>query len=193
MFRSGDAVAVREIWQGRVWKARPYVVVHDRPDQIALYLPQGSPTKVPPGSGIPRDEWTLEDGEFRHEALRLTRPGAAHSVLLFWDGGGFVGWYVNFERPLTRSHVGFDYLDLGLDLRVRPDRSVEVLDEDEFEEAQRIGVISPEEAASVWEEAERVRAAIERWDSPFRDGWETWRPDPTWDVPALPDGWDLVS
>jgi len=91
-------------------KPRPYIVVHDRPDQIALDMPQGSPTKTPPGSGIPRDEWTLEDGEFRHEALRLTHPGAAHAVLLFWDAGGFVGWYVNFERPLTRSHVGFDYL-----------------------------------------------------------------------------------
>lgn len=192
MFRNGDAVAVREIWKGRVWKARPYIVVHDRPDQIALYLPQGSPTKTPPGSGIPRDEWTLEDGEFRHEALRLTHPGAAHSVLL-WDADGFVGWYVNFERPLTRSHVGFDYLDLELDLRVRPDRRVEVLDEDEFDEAQRLGVISPEEAASVWGEADRVRGAIARWDSPFRDGWETWRPHPAWTAaPSLPEGWDRV-
>jgi hypothetical protein len=191
MFRSGAVVAVREIWKGRVWKARPYLVVHDRLDQLALYLPKGAPTKIPAGSGIPHDEWTLEDGEFRHDALRLTQPGAAHSVLLFWDGG-FVGWYVNFERPLTRSRIGFDYLDLELDVRVRPDRSVEVLDEDEFEEAQRLGVISAEEAASVCAEAERVIAAIERWESPFRDGWETWQPDPAWTTPTLPEGWDRV-
>lgn len=192
MFRSGDAVAVREIWKGRVWKARACTVVHDRVDQLALYLPQGAPTKIPTGSGIPRDDWALEDGVFAHDALRLARPGAAHSVLLFWDAGRFVGWYVNFERPLTPSRVGFDYLDLELDLRVRLDRSVEVLDEDEFAEAQRLGVISRAEAASVREEAERMLEAIERWDSPFRDGWETWRPDPAWAIPALPDGWDLV-
>jgi len=192
MFRSGDPVAVREIWKGRVWKARACVVVHDRADQLALYLPQGAPTKIPTGSGIPRDEWTLEDGEFAHDALRLARPGAAHSVLLFWDSGRFVGWYVNFERPLTRSQVGFDYLDQELDLRVRPDRSVEVLDEDEFEVAQRLSVISPAEAASVRDEAERAIEAIERWEPPFCDGWETWRPDPAWAIPFLPEGWDRV-
>jgi hypothetical protein len=193
MFSSGQVVAVREIWKNRVWKARPYLVVHDLPDQLALFLPQGAPTKIPPGPGIPRDEWTLEDGHFRHDALRLTRPGAAHSVLLFWDESGFVGWYVNFERPLTRSDIGFDYLDLELDLRVHPDRSVEVLDEDEFEEAQHLGVITNEEAESVRAEARRVIDAVERWDSPFRDGWEDWRPDPAWSVPALPAGWDVVE
>lgn len=192
MFRSGEAVVVREIWRGRVWKARPYLVVHDRPEQLALYLPQGAPTKIPDGSGIPRDEWTLHDGQFQHAALRLTRPGAAHSVLLFWDAGSFVGWYVNLERPLTRSRVGFDYLDLELDLRVRPDRTVEVLDEDEFEEARALGVVEPEEAASVRAEAERMIAAIERWEPPFCDGWEDWQPDPAWQIPALPPGWDIV-
>jgi len=192
MFGSGDTVVVREIWKGRVWKARPYLVVHDGPEQLALHLPQGAPTKIPDGSGIPRDEWTLQDGRFRHDALRLTRPGAAHSVLLFWAAGAFVCWYVNFERPLTRSRVGFDYLDLELDLRVRPDRTVEVLDEDEFEEAQSLGVIGPEEAAYVRVEAKRMIASIERWEPPFCDGWEEWRPDPSWEIPSLPVGWDEV-
>jgi hypothetical protein len=192
MWSEGDVVAVREIWRGRVWKARPWIVVHDRPDALALFIPRGTPTMIPPGSGIPRDEWTLEQGQFDRDTLRLTQPGAAHSVLLFWIEDRFEGWYVNFERPLTRSRVGFDYLDLELDLYVRPNRSIEMLDEEEFEEAQRLGVIDADEAAFVLAEAARVRGLVERWESPFRDGWESWRPNASWPIPGLSSGWDLV-
>lgn len=127
----------------------------------------------------------LEDGVFGSDVLRLARPGAPHSVLLFWHDGTFNGWYVNFERPLTCSPLGFDYLDRELDLLVRPDRTTELLDEDEFEQAQRLGVIEADEAAAVLAELERVRGVVERWESPFCDGWETWLPDP--------DGWDVVE
>jgi hypothetical protein len=163
----GEVVVVREVWRGRVWKARPSIVVHDRPDQLALYLPRGTPTKLPPGSGIRHNEWTLEDGVFRSDAPRLTRPGDPYSVLLFWHDGAFNGWYVNFERPLTRAPLGFDYLDRELDLRARPDRTTELLDEDEFEQAQRLGVISTDEAADVPAELARVTCVVERWESPF--------------------------
>jgi uncharacterized protein len=192
-FRPGDTVVLREIWRGSVWKARPWIVVHDRPEQLTFYIPNGTPTKIPPGSGIPRHEWHLEDGVWTRDTLRLTTPSESHSVLLWWEGGTFEGWYVNLERPLTRGALGFDYLDRELDIHVRPDRSWEFLDEDEFEEAQRLGVIEPEEATAVRAEAERVVASIEAWQAPFCDGWESWRPDPRWDVPALPPGWDIVD
>jgi hypothetical protein len=192
-FRRSDVVVLREIWHGRVWKARPWLVVHDRPDQLALYIPEGAPTKIPPGSGIPRDEWHLEDGTWTTEALRLTTPGESHSVLLWWDKGEFTGWYVNLERPLRRTPIGFDYLDRELDIHVRLDHSWEFLDEDEFDEAQRLGVIRAEEAAAVRAEAERVIERIEAWTSPFSDGWEDWRPNPAWSVPALPAKWDVVA
>jgi uncharacterized protein len=192
-FETGEVVALREVWRGRVWKARPWIVVHDRPDQLALYIPKGSPTKIPPGSGIPRDEWELEDGVWERPTLRLTTPGTPHSVLVWWENRRFEGWYVNLERPLERTAIGFDYLDLELDIYVRPDRSWEVLDEDEFEEAQRLGVIAPEEAAAVRAEAARAVRTIEAWDPPFCAGWERWRPDPEWAARALPAGWEVVA
>jgi Protein of unknown function (DUF402) len=175
-----------------VWKARPWIVVADEPEQLRLFIPKGTPTKIPPGSGIPRDEWTLEDGTFLHDALRLTKPGAAHSVLLFWDDGRFEGWYVNLERPLERSPMGFDYLDRELDIHVHPDRSWELLDVDEFEEARRLGVISQDEADEIEAEARRVIDDVEAWKPPFCDGWEQWRPDPGWPIPALPAGWEAT-
>jgi uncharacterized protein len=192
-FRRSDVVVLREIWHARIWKARPWIVVHDQPEQLALYIPKGTPTKIPPGSGIPRDTWYLEDGTWTTEALRLTTPGEPHSILLWWEDGEFTGWYLNLERPLQRTPIGFDYLDRELDIHVRPDGTWELLDEDEFEEAQRLGVIDAEEAAAVVAEAERVVERIEAWASPFGDRWESWRPDPAWSVPALPDGWDVVD
>lgn len=125
--------------------------------------------------------------------LRLTTPGRPHSVLVWWGEGEFGGWYVNLERPLTRAPIGFDYLDQELDIYVRPDRSWELLDEDEFDEAQRLGVIAPEEAAAVRDEAARAVRTIEAWEPPFCDGWEGWQPDPGWAPPALPAGWDVVD
>jgi hypothetical protein len=188
-WQRGDVVVLREIWKGRVWKARPWIVVRDAPDELVLYIPPGTPTKVPPGSGIPRDDWELEDKVWRREALRVTRPGEAHSLLLWWEHGRRVDeWYVNLERPLTRSPAGFDYLDLELDIVCRPDGSHVWLDEDEFEEAEARGVISPEEAGRVRDEAARVLAA---W--PFPTGWEDFAPDTTWpSPPQLPPGWDVV-
>jgi predicted RNA-binding protein associated with RNAse of E/G family len=90
--------------------------------------------------------------------------------MVFWEADGFVGWYVNLERPLVRSRVGWDYLDRELDILVAPDRSWRLLDEDEFETAQRLGVIDAEEAGSIIREAERLIGRIERWDPPFCEG-----------------------
>lgn len=186
MWHSGDVVAVRELWKGRVWKARPWMVVRDEPDELVLWIPQGTPTKIPDGSGIPRDEWELRDGAFSRSALRIARPRQLHSILLFRGGSG-LEWYVNLERPLRRTRIGFDHLDRELDLLARPDGTWEWLDEDEFAEAQALGVIDAVEAAAIREEGERVLA-----DWPFPTGREDWRPDPAWELPALSDGWDDV-
>jgi hypothetical protein len=211
----GDVVVLRELWKGRVWKARPWIVVRDRPDELVLWIPKGTPTKIPPGSGIPRDEWTLEDGSFFSDALRVVTPGiarardadsqrpprrahdlqaqsaragTAHSILHFFEDGRFRRWYVNVERPLRRSRIGFDYLDLELDVLVEQDGSWRLEDEDELEEAVRLGVISADEATDVRAEARRV---IDRW--PFPTGWESFVPDAGWELPQLPPDWDTVG
>ena len=75
--------------------------------------------------------------------------------------------------------------DQYLDVWVTAGRSVEWLDEDELEQAAAIGLFSPEQAAEVRAEAQRV---LEEW--PFPTGWENWRPDPYWPIPTLPEGWD---
>lgn len=183
---SSSAAAVwRDVHRERVWRAQAYRIVEESPELVALWIPAGSPAKVPAGGlRIPDDEWTLEDTTSSWDALSLSRPGRRHSIWIHWRPTHGYWWYVNFEQPLRRSPVGFDTFDEKLDLIVRPDGSYEWKDEDELEQAAATGLLDPE---AVRAEAARV---LEEW--PFPTGWEDWRPDPSWPLPQLPDGLDVV-
>lgn len=189
MWSSGDVVAVRELWHGRVWKARPWIVVEDLPERLVLWIPRGSRTRIPESrSPVPLGEWSLAEGTFGTSALRVTHPGQSHSILHFFEGDGtFERWYVNLERPLVRSTVGFDLADLFLDLLVERDGSHRWLDEDELEQAVAAGLLAAEDAVAARAEGEAVLAR-----NPFPTGWESWRPDPAWALPELPEGWDRI-
>ena len=128
-----------------------------------------------------RDEWTLAPSTWGRSGLMVARPGAAHSIWIWSDSPG---WYVNLEEPLRRTPIGFDRLDQKLDVLVEPDGSWHWKDEDELDEAARLGLV---DAGAVRAEATRV---LEEW--PFPTGWEDWRPDPAWLIPQLPVGWERV-
>ena len=98
-------------------------------------------------------------------------PAGRTPIYHFWrDGGELEHWYVNFERPLRRTPLGFDTFDEKLDLIVRPDGRYRWKDEDELEQAAAAGLL---DAAAVRAEAARVLA---EW--PFPTGWEDWRARP---------------
>jgi hypothetical protein len=105
-----------------------------------------------------------------------------------WDASWrFVGWYVNLQAPLQATGLGFDTCDLALDVEVAPDGIWAWKDEDDFAEAQALGVLDRAAAAAVRGEGERVIA-----ERPWPTGWESWRPDPAWTFPPLPDDWARV-
>jgi predicted RNA-binding protein associated with RNAse of E/G family len=79
---------------------------------------------------------------------------------------------------VTQDHV----LDLIVDL----DGNTHRKDEPELTEAERQGRYTAEDAARFEAAAASVEELVARWESPFRDGWEKWRPDPAWTVPSLP-------
>ena len=172
--------------RGRVWRAQACQIIEESPETIALWIPAGSPVKVPDGGlRIPGDDWELVDKVNSRDQICVARPGRAYSIYVFWmDGWELDDWYVNFERPLRRTPVGFDTFDLKLDLIVQPDGSYRWKDEDELEQAAAAGLLDADEVRA---EGQRV---LEEW--PFPTGWENWRPDPAWPIPQLPDGWDRV-
>ena len=185
---------VRFIRFGKVRNALPYFVVRDEEDLVALYMPLGTVGMRPLFDGRPIRGQADRDWELREHArhtsncLSLIRWGRAHCIELLWDETGeFDGWYVNLQEPLRRSQLGFESDDLILDIRVQPGGSWAWKDEDELEEAVRLGRFTEEEARAIRAEGERVLA-----ERPWPTGWEDWRPDPAWPLPELPDGWDVV-
>jgi len=183
-------VALREVWLGRVWRIVSCRVLEDSNERIVLWLPRGSAGRFPARADgseirIPANEWRLADRPARRDSLAVFRAAARHSIWHFWaDDGSFAHWYVNFEQPLRRTPVGFDFQDKKLDLIVEPSGAWRWKDEDELETAARVGLVDADEVRA---EGARVLA-----DWPFPTGWESWRPDPAWLLPKLPDGWDVV-
>ncbi len=195
---AGDRVVLREVWRGRVWSGRPVTVVRDQPDLVGLYIPAGATWMRPvtPDEGtmrLPKSDWKLVETRQPIDALRLATPGADHSVLLLWPEGhgDLTCWYVNLEEPLRRTPNGFDYMDQTLDVVISPDFSEwHWKDEDELAEAVRLGLISEPRAKELRAEGERVVASMEARQPPFDADWPSWRPDPCWPTPELPEGWD---
>ena len=202
-FTPGQTVLVREIWQGKIWTARLEIVVRDTPELLVLYKTRGTHWKqsISPEGTKPSvqsrksGQWQLNDAVWNVEGnLRLNIPGSHYSVLAFWNDfhESLSCWYINLEYPLTRTEKGFDYTDMLLDIIVEPDlKTWRWKDADEFQQALDIGLISPQEAKMFRAEGEKALKLLQSGKSVF-NGWENWQPDPSWPVPVLPEGWDVL-
>ncbi len=139
----------------------------------------------------------LQDRDWTdHDILSMHLPGAAHSIDLMWITGTrqLRCWYIHLQEELRRTRIGVDTMDQMLDIVISSDRtSWYWKDEDEFSEAEAIGVYSHERAASIRAEGERVITRMQANTPPFCDGWENWTPPNEWSIPRFPDGWDEVA
>ncbi|WP_101256861.1 DUF402 domain-containing protein [Streptomyces barkulensis] len=182
---------------------RPVTVVRDTPELLAVWMAPGTACVKPEladGTPVHREPLAtrytkprraVRSRWFGTGVLKLARAGEPWSVWLFWDRGWrFRNWYVNLEEPLHRWAGGVDSEDHFLDITVHPDRTWQWRDEDEFEQAQRVGLMDAAQAGRVRAAGRRAVEVVRDWGSPFRDGWEDWRPDPGWRIPPLPGDWD---
>ncbi|MFE7301571.1 hypothetical protein [Streptomyces sp. NPDC057579] len=86
---------------------------------------------------------------------------------------------------------GFETFDLAVDLVIAPELSRwEWKDEDEHAHARRLGIISDTEHQPVDAARAHILAMLEERTGPFADAasWASWRWEPTWPTPRLPDG-----
>ncbi|MDR6979322.1 hypothetical protein J2X68_006058 [Streptomyces sp. 3330] len=183
--------------------ARPVTVVRDDEELLAVWLAPGTQCVKPVlADGTPPHQEPLRTRYTKPRTvarghwlgtgvLKVARPGEPWSVWLFWDQGWqFKNWYVNLETPLARWDGGVDSEDHFLDICVYPDRSWGLRDEDEFAQAQQDGLMDRAVAEQVREAGSRAVEVIRAWGPPFSEGWQHWRPDPSWAVPLLPEDWD---
>lgn len=197
----GEHVVLRGAWHGRLWYAYPAIVVQDTSALIALYWRSGTEGKSLGRRIAPQDMLTTEkpnliDTRWVNSVLALAMPGAAHAVWLMRaeDQKSFSGWYINLQSPLRRTSIGFDTMDYLLDACVSDDRSEwKWKDEDEFAEAETIGVFSAEEAHAIRREGQRAVDLVQDRQSPYSDDWKDWVPPPDWGIPTLRSGWDDIA
>ena len=194
-FAPGRAVALRELWQGRVFEARPAIVVADDAAGARFYVPSVVTSLQPVGEDgvplrLPAAAWRLEPNEWHHRrVLSFAFPDTPYAVLATWDAqtDAFNGWYVNLQDPLRRTEIGFDTRDHVLDVLIPADRAAwSWKDEDELAEALALGLFTEADAERFRWAGERAVEHVLLREPPFDEDWEDWRPDPEWGVPELP-------
>jgi hypothetical protein len=203
----GDAIVLREIWEGKIWTAKPMIVVQDDAEVIALHIPINTVWKNSyslHGEKVTTDDrmngsWILKDTFWPSSVccIRLTIPGESYSVLIFRNTSGneIHYWYINLEdpeAPMHRTRIGFECTDLILDMIIESNlKDWYWKDEDELQEAVDVGLISDDKARLLYTKGEQVRDLIMTGNSIF-NSWENWRPDHSMKAPSLPEGWDVL-
>jgi hypothetical protein len=194
---AGDAAVIREVWDGRIFEARPCIVVDDRADQTILFVPRGASCAVPVDDAgaqahVPVGTWAWSHQPATSAVLSFAWPEVPYAVLLIWSPDDpRPGWYVNLQAPLARTPLGFDTTDHVLDVVIPPDRSAwRWKDEEELAEVVALGLFSPEDEAGFRWWGERAVEHVLLRQPPFDLEWEGWLPDPAWPTPELPAGWN---
>lgn len=196
----GDTIVIRDVKQGgplrgRITHASAAIVVEDHPTRLVLFEPLGTDMRTG------RIDWETGalDGlhpQQRHTTDRLTigKPGASHAVSLLFKGGGgpFICWYVDLQEPYRRVLDGIVTCDQALDIVIAPDRQWRWKDEDHLSRMVALKWISEDRGRALYQEGEAVIEAVKQGASPFDDRWTTWKPDPSWPVPALPEDWAVI-
>lgn len=178
--------------------ANPMTVVRDDEDALVTRLAVGTPVmrlvradgrdkRDDPASLFTAAVQPAIGVHGHYDQFRIAPTGRPWSVwVMFAAGTGrFAGWYVNLEKPHLRDDRSVYTSDHILDLVIDPDRSSTRKDEDELVLAVEQGVLTTAEAEQVEADAAEVEQLVDRWASPFRDGWHRFRPDPDWPTPGL--------
>jgi hypothetical protein len=209
-FAPGTTVVRRDVFRGRVWSAQALRVVSDDPEALVAACRPGAQSLAPAAwiasqvSGqstgrmralddLASGDWRLGRWTWQDTVLLLWNPPATYfSVNAFYAPDGdhrLDHWYVNFQRPLRRTGLGFDTFDLLLDLVVTPDLSRWTWkDEDEYAQGRRLGVVDDTDHAAVEAARDQVLAMIKSAGGPFSTaaGWHRWTSSPAWPTALLP-------
>jgi hypothetical protein len=179
------------VWRGRPLVAWGAIVVRDAPDLLALYMPEGGPLRFAPDFFGGPHPWSGKDHWEGHGVLQLQRPGEMNAVWVFWEGEAreLGAWYVNLQEPFRRTDLGFDTQDLELDIVVSPDGSWRLKDDERLEGWIERGRWTSDEVAAIRAEGRRLGRELDLGRHWWSDEWATWRPEPDWPQPSIPETW----
>lgn len=188
----GDAILRRDVWRGEPKVGWAGILVEDTPELLALYMPEGSPFAFAEDFFGGPHPWSRKDRWEGHGVLQLQRPGDMHAVWVFWQGPEreLGAWYLNIQEPFRRTEHGFDTQDLELDVVVGRDGSWRYKDDEKLEAWTARGRWTADEVAAIRREGAAIAAELDAGRRWWSDEWAAWEPDPAWETPQIPAGWD---
>ncbi len=126
--------------------------------------------------------------------LLLMKPEDYYATVYFWknDTNQFLCYYINFQLPFWRSEIGFDTLDLELDIVVEPTFEWSWKDVEEYQRGIECGILRKEWVQEIDAAKQEVFQNLEKRQYPFDGSWLNWMPAPDWSLPTLPKNWDKI-
>ncbi len=207
LWNKGDNVLLRGIYDSRPVYVQSLRVVKDTPAETALLILPGAECVAPSnyihhGHGL-WNRWeetlgnTLQMEKYlwhTNRFLILLEPEKIYSTVYIWEAASdrFVCYYINFQLPFRRTKLGFDTLDLDLDIVIDASGKWQWKDEEEYQQAIRAGVIRPEWVSEVEHAQTEIFSRLEKRSYPLDDSWLNWKPDSSFPLPYLPQNWDEV-
>lgn len=202
-FQPNQSILLREICQQKIWTARPVIVIQDAPALTVLYMVPGTTIKhpreldsdlVPPF--LLSNAWRLADKSWTGGgALYLVPPDLPYMIIGFRsdDNSHVARWYVNMQDPFRRTVLGFDYLDMELDIEIDVDlQRYSWKDEDKFHLLVSQGIIAEEKARMLRAAGEQIVQEVMDRKSIIEE-WRGWSPSPDLVCPTLPEQWERVD
>ena len=198
---AGEHATLRGISRQVYW-TYPTIVVQDTSDLIVLYQPAGVQGKntdhrPTPKEVLSSEKINLVDHQWtRTDLLMLIVPEESFSTYIMWETGtrNIDCWYINLQEPIRRTKIGFDTSDNWLDVVISPDMDEwHWKDEDEFTEAENVGLYSAEKARDIWAEGERAVHLVTKERRALYEQWKEWQPNPEWEFPKLSPDWHKIN
>ena len=116
----------------------------------------GSDGRYPASRGRPHSRRTRVDFHHQHASLQLFRVQDV-------DSGALKGYYCNLTRPAQISETDVKADDLDLDIFVKPDGEILVLDEEDYNKLP----LSDVERAAVQGTVEEIYQRVAKREAPF--------------------------
>jgi hypothetical protein len=211
MWNEGDPVVLRGMYEGRPVYIQSARVVKDGPAETVLAVWPGAECAAPAGyiqqghgQGSTWNRWQETFTDTLHlerylwhtnRFLILLEPEKFFSIIYVWDHATneFICYYVNFQIPFKRNRLGFDTLDLDLDIVIEPDYRWHWKDVDDYQRAIAVGGIKPAWISEVEQAWKEIDSRLQNRTYPLDGKWLAWSLPPCWSPPGLPSDWGAAE
>lgn len=109
-----------------------------------------------------------EAAVYPHDVTMIARPNWWFSLMVCKSNAGSINHvYANVNTPYEFVGDQFSYIDLDIDVLIKPDYSIEILDEDEFMENIKDGQYKDDWVNNVWLAVKHITEMVNSREEPF--------------------------